>query len=102
MYFSDIQDPVYEIEESVTESADSITKSQKEALEKRFGRNLKTWRVLIGNDFIAIPRSLHNNWLYYAGFEYIDDGFDICLENYYIYSDSSERVSDILELLKED
>jgi hypothetical protein len=84
-----------------------LTPAESEAVEKH-SRNVYTWKVLVDGSFdVLVFRSeqVHNNWLYYAGFEYISKGDgekpDMIRaqgEFYCVYRrDMSERVAEFLD-----
>ena len=77
-----------------------ITKEGHKILNDRFGHNLDSYGVIYSDEYLLIPESQHNNWLYYAGFEYIDEGGVNKIGNYYIYEYyDSDRVANIIRLL---
>jgi hypothetical protein len=85
-----------------------LTKAQRDAVTKMFNHNINPYNVEFDSDESAIKftsESTHRNWLYYAGFEYIKDGFDLHktrngFEAIY-YADGSSRVGNVCDTLEE-
>lgn len=87
------------------ETIKQITKKQSRILRQRFN-NLNGYGVYYNDDCIIITSdSANRNWSYYAGFEYVDKEYinvlNINGSVIGVYFNDSDRVSDIIEILKE-
>lgn len=91
------------------EETQPLNDEQVEKLYNRFRNIYASKRILIDDDHIVFPnQEIHKNWLYYAGFEYIQQGpaaqitipeEGIC---YIVYNRSqNQRVEEILDMFFE-
>lgn len=100
----DIENLVYDILNIDVNDIKELTSEQKKMLRNRFTDNLRTNEIIYTNDYLIFTSSdVFKNWLYYAGFEYIDKseydevrlkGIEFIILNYEI-----DRVSQVIDIL---
>jgi len=93
----------YDFEDGVKEA----TKEQKSIIRDRFS-NLQTNGIFYSDngELIFTSESTWKNWMYYAGFEYIGEEYDM-LKSYsqgdflVVYPPENSRVNDVIDMLEE-
>jgi len=94
----------------IADEAKPLTDEQKSKLKDRYGFNLTLHGVKTHEDcgrrYLVFDNcgGTHNNWKYYAGFEYIEEPtFSLSIESDHllIYDDHEERVEGIFAMMNE-
>ena len=80
-----------------------VTSDQKKKLRERFTSNLNCTGIYycLGYGLLFTNEEAYKNWLYYAGFEYIKNEFDLIMVRgkfYAFFSNDNDRVAELEEI----